>query len=289
MLSAQQISNAFAKIAGDSLELRPYALIDHSGVPGLVKHLTSTRQTWVSLFQGSNVENAISVAPILVALDINAASKAANQTLNWISEHCTYSSSLLLLASPLGIEALAHRLAARMDARLPDSLNVILRYFDTRVFAELMDVLDDSQKKGFLNPASQWWYVDRFGMLQTVTAAFAEQDTFVSPLTLNTAQQNAMIDASEPDQIAELLQDSVPTEYDELPYQDRFDFIKRHAQAAEDFGITTTHEKSFYCALALMYGEDFASQTAWRNGLDEIRSGALTLQKLTQQIEEKDE
>lgn len=286
MLSAQKIFDEFAKVSGISAALRLYALIDHSGMPGLTNQLTLAGAVWVSLFQGSNEENAIAVAPILVALDVNTSDK---RLLDWIGEHSAYSSSLLLLASPLSMEEFAARLTTRLDAKLPDDVNVMLRYFDTRVFAALMSVLDELQKTEFLNPASQWWYVDRRGALQTVAADFAPQDTFVAPLRLNSIQQNSLIDASEPDQIAELLQDAVPNEYDELPYQDRYDFIKRHAQTADGFSIKTTHEKSFYCALALMHGEDFASQPAWRNGLDEIRSGTLTLQKLTQQIEEKNE
>lgn len=289
MLNTQQIADEFAKISGTPAELRLYALIDHGGVPGLVKTLAGTGQAWVSLFKDSNEENALSVAPILVTLNIPAATENDNQLLDWICERSTYSSSLLLLASSLTMNELAHRLIARLDAKLPDNVNVMLRYFDTRVFAELMSVLDELQKTEFLNPASQWWYVDRRGALQTVAAVFALQDTFVAPLRLNLIQQNSMIGASEPDQIAELLKDTVPNEYDELPYQDRYDFIKRHAQTAEGFGVKATYEKSFYCALALIYGEDFAAQPAWRTGLDEIRAGALTLQCLAQHMEEKDE
>lgn len=289
MLKAEQIADAFAKISGVSLDHDLYALIDHSGMPGLLKALVSAGQAWASLFQGSNEENALSVAPILVALNIESVKTIRNPLLDWICEQSTYSSSLLLLASPLTLDELARRLTTRLEAKLPDSVNVMLRYFDTRVFAALMNVLDDAQKTEFLSPASQWWYLDRRGALQTIAAPFAPHDTFVSPLILNTIQQNRLIDASEPDQIAELLQDTVPNEYDELPYQDRFDFIKRFVQAAEGFGIKTTHEKSFYCALALMYGEGFAAQPAWRDGLAEVRAGTLTLQQLTQQIEEKDE
>lgn len=289
MLKTEQISDEFAKISGISAELYLYALIDHSGMPGLVTQLTSAGQAWISLFHGSNEESALSVAPILVALDIQAVTTTGNQLLDWICERSTYSSSLLLLASPLRREELARRLTARLDAKLPDNVNVMLRYFDTRIFAELMSVLDDSQKTEFLSPANQWWYVDRRGTLQTLAATFAPQETFAAPLRLNSIQQNSLIDASEPDQIAELLQDAAPNEYDELPYQDRFDFIKRHAQTADGFGIKTTHEKSFYCALALMCGEDFASQPSWRNGLTEVRAGTLTLQSLAQQIEEKSE
>ena len=80
-----------------------------------------------------------------------------------------------------------------------------------------------------------------------------------------------------------------PDEYGQLPHQDRFDFIVRHSQSAHALGINAMQEKSFYCALALMYGEDFASQPVWKNGLVHVQAGTLTLQKLAQQMEEKSE
>lgn len=289
MLKAEQIADAFAKISRTSAEHQLYALVDHSGMPGLIKALASAGQPWVSLFHGSNEENALSVAPILVALNIQTVTTTTNPLLDWLCERSTYASSLLLLASPLMLDELTPRLTARLDAKLPDNVNVMLRYFDTRVFAALISVLDDAQKTEFLSPASQWWYMDRRGALQTIAATFALQDTFVAPLKLNSNQQNSLIDASEPDQIAELLQDAVPNEYDEIPYPNRFDFITRHTQIADSFGIKATHEKSFYCALALINGEDFASQPAWRDGLNEVQVGTITLQRLAQQIEEKSE
>lgn len=127
------------------------------------------------------------------------------------------------------------------------------------------------------------------GIILIVKSLAPWEKTGVTPLTFNSIQQNSQIDTSEADQISELLRSSTPEAWAQLPHQDRFDFITRHLQAAQGFGITTMHEKSFYCMLALMYGEDFSSQPAWRNGLDQIRSGTLTLQKLTHQIEEKNE
>ena len=289
MSSAEQIYREFETFSATSADLRFYALINHGGMPGLVQQLTQTKHDWRNLFQGSTEENAMSVAPIVLPLERNPTSGTGQRMLKWIAEHGTYSSSVLLLASPLGMEALARRLASRLDAVLPGNINVMLRYFDTRVFAELMAVLDAAQKAAFLSPASQWWYVDRRGALQSVPATFASHDPWTAPVALDMAQQNSLIDASEPDQIAELLQSSVPDEYGQLPRQDRYDFIVRHSQAAQGFGIKTTHEKSFYCALALMYGEDFASQPVWKNGLTHVQAGTLTLKKLVEQIEEKSE
>jgi hypothetical protein len=289
MVSSEQISNAFEKISGASAGLHLYALIDHGGMPGLVKQLTSTGQAWVSLFQRSREEGAITVAPILLTLESNPENKTKNKTLNWISERSAFSSSLLLLVSPLSLEDLARRLAKRLDAQLPDNMDVMLRYFDTRIFAELMTVLDAQQKAAFLSPAQQWWYVDRRGVLQTIDSMFTNNDAFNSPLKLTTQQQNTLIENSEPDQIAELLFNNIPNEFEQLPPKNRFDFIQKHRQAAEALNINSTHEKSFYCAIALIQGEDFASQPAWQNGLAQVKSGLITLQKLAQKIEEEDD
>lgn len=289
MPSAEQVYREFETFSATSADLRFYALINHGGMPGLAQQLTQTKHNWRSLFQGSTEENAISVAPILLPLECHPTSGTGQRMLRWIMEHGTYSSSVLLLASPLSMEELARRLASRLDAVLPGDINVMLRYFDTRIFAELMTVLDAAQKAAFLSPASQWWYVDRRGALQNVPATFAPQDPWTAQVALDMAQQNSLIDASEPDQIAELLQNSVPDEYGQLPYQDRYDFIVRHSQAAQGFGIKTLREKSFYCALTLMYGEDFALQPVWKNGLAHVQAGTLTLKKLVEQIEEKNE
>ena len=248
MSSAEQIYREFETFSATSADLRFYALINHGGMPGLVQQLTQTKHDWRNLFQGSTEENAMSVAPIVLPLERNPTSGTGQRMLKWIAEHGTYSSSVLLLASPLGMEALARRLASRLDAVLPGNINVMLRYFDTRVFAELMAVLDAAQKAAFLSPASQWWYVDRRGALQSVPATFASHDPWTAPVALDMAQQNSLIDASEPDQIAELLQSSVPDEYGQLPRQDRYDFIVRHSQAAQGFGITIPRTKKVFIA-----------------------------------------
>lgn len=289
MLNIEQISAAFNNIEANSADLRLYALIDHSGMPGLVKKLAEAKHPWVSLFHGSTEEHAIEVAPILLPLHVNPATQGGRRIARWICERGTYTSSLLLMASPLDMDELARRLAIRLDAVLPDDMAVLLRYFDTRIFEMLMTVLDVSQKADFLGPAHQWCYVDRRGVLQTAKSTFAAEDKFAAPLALSVAQQNMLIDASEPDQIAELLLSTLPDEYGQRQYQDRFDFIMRHSLAAQALGVHATHEKSFYCALALLYGEDFSFDKSWRSGLAEVKAGNLTLQQLVEQMEEKND
>lgn len=254
-----------------------YALADHGGMPGLTKQLIRAKAEWLSLFEGSTEENALSAAPLLIKMKVESGKIKHRILVDWLAEHATYSSSLLFFASPLSMPELAHRLAARLDAVLPEEMEILLRFFDPRIFEELMSALTAEQKQNFLSLAHCWWFVDRRGQLQKVEATFADNEPFQAPLILTVVQESALLDASEPDQVAQLLRATVPEEYALLAASMRHDFILRHMKAAIQLKIKATHELALYCGLALLYGEDFAEQKNWQSLLQEVQIGKLSL------------
>jgi hypothetical protein len=262
-----------------------YGLVDHGGMPGLAKKLDQANIEWVSLFAGSKEENALSVAPLLFRIDTDGSGVQHRALLNWVGENGAYTSSLLLLASPLSMHELAHRLTRRLDGVLPEDIEIMLRFFDPRIFEQLMQVLSAEQKQAFLSVAHRWWFADRRGKLQDVAAIFSEADIHEIPLMLTVAQENALLDASEPDQVAELLLSGVPDEYLALQPPQRHDFILRHVASARLLGITATHELALYCALALLHGEQFATQENWQSGLQGVLAGTMSLEQAAQQFE----
>jgi hypothetical protein len=262
-----------------------YALVDHGGMPGLVSKLTKTKVEWISLFDGSREENALSVAPILFAIPADPTVSTNQQFAQWLGKHGTYTSSVLLLASPIGIAQLARRLALRLDAMLPGDMAIMLRFFDPRIFEELVTTLAPKQKQVFLSIASAWWFIDRRGHLQQVDSCFADTDQFEAPLILTAAQESALIDASEPDQVAEMLLAGVPEAYQALPQSLRYDFITRHMAAAKTVGMKATHELALYCSLALLFGEEFAAKPSSQSILLNVKAGKLTPQQAAEQIE----
>ena len=171
-------------------DARLYCLADHSGMPGLRRELDQAHVSWTSLFEGSGEAGAIEVAPFLFSLDEAFESGRAN-LIRWVAEHATYTSSLLMLATPLDLRELAARLARRLDASLPDQIDVMLRYFDPRVFEALTLALDDVQKDAFLGTADCWRWVDRGGAIHTMPARFHAADSFTPPLRLDTRQERA--------------------------------------------------------------------------------------------------
>ena len=285
MITHQDITNLPYADPSVQLDGQLYALVDHGGMPGLVKQLDRTNAQWISLFAGSRDEGALEVAPLLIAIDANQDAYQRQAMLNWLCEHGTFLSSLLFMVSPLPMVELARRLALRLDATLPDNMDIVLRYFDARVFEHLVAVLSEEQTRGFLNVAHRWWFVDRRGEMQAVDATFSEAETQEIPLILTVQQEGAMLDASEPDQVASFLLPVVPVEYAGLAPELRYDFIVRHMEAARILGVKATHELALYCVMPLLHGEQFATQAPWPAVLGEVQSGKRSLTQAVELME----
>lgn len=182
--------------------------------------------------------------------------------------------------------ALARRLALRLNAVLPDQMEVMLRFFDPRVFEQLMLVFSTPEKQAFLDLGSSWFLLDRSGKLLRYPSIFSTDDKWPILFELSVTQQDALIDSCEPDQIAELLRSGVPDVYRSVPLQEQHEFIVRNVALARSFGIHATHELSFFCALALLLGERFVEDKQWSLALDEVRKGVFTLQQAAESLEE---
>jgi hypothetical protein len=287
MLTCTNIYQACASYCRPVTDSFLYGLIDHAGLPGLSASLTESGAQWISLFESQDPD-ILSVAPLLVRIGTGQDGIRQRRVVRWVVEHGTYASCIVLMASPLPPQRLAARLAARLEGLLPENMDILLRYFDPRVFEQLMVVLSAEQKQAFLSVAEHWWFVDRRGQLQEVASKFARADNFVAPLELSTVQEAGLIDASEPDQVAQLLQSGAPNDYQTLRLGERHDFILRHIAAARGLGIHATHELSLYCALALFYGDQFATQKKWEPVLQDVREKKVSLAEAAAQFESND-
>jgi hypothetical protein len=287
MLTCTNIYQACASYCRPVTDSFLYGLVDHAGLPGLAASLTESGAQWISLFESQDPD-ILSVAPLLVRIGTGQDGIRQRRVVRWVVEHGTYASCIVLMASPLPPQRLAARLAARLEGLLPENMDILLRYFDPRVFEQLMVVLSAEQKQAFLSVAEHWWFVDRRGQLQEVASKFARADNFVAPLELSTVQEAGLIDASEPDQVAQMLQTGAPNDYQTVRLGERHDFALRHMAAARSVGIQATHELSLYCALALLYGEEFATQKSWQVALQEVQGKKISLAQAAEQMELKD-
>lgn len=289
MLTSQSLRNVCAAHATIHPTHNFYLLIDHAGIPRLDGKLHYAKLEWTSLFEGTTQANALSVAPLLILIGRASQKLRDGGFLTSVCERGVYSSCLMLIASPLPISALASRLTARLDAKISEDMDVLLRFYDPRVFEQLVDCLSTEQRNDFLSVGSAWWFGDRRGVLRAVEAQFSDEESFVSPLLLSDCQEHKLVDASEPDQVEEQLRLSLPNELSRLPPPERYDFIRKHMAAGRNFRITSTRELMLYCALALVYGEDFSARPEWSSNLDLIREGQLNLTSVVSELSESPE
>jgi hypothetical protein len=273
MLTSQSLRDVAATHATKHPNGFVYLLIDHAGMPGLHRELHKSKVEWASLFERTTQVNALSVAPILIRIQTRSPTLRDDWLLRWVCDTGAYSSSLILIASPLSMRVLAERLTARLDAKISEDMDVLLRFFDPRVFEQLVRFLSIEQRASFLSVASAWWYVNTIGELQAVEAQFSDEDAFCPPLTLSARQEHELVAASEIDQIEEQLRRSVPNEFARLAGAERHRFLARHIDRAREFRIRSTRELVLYCALALVYGPDFSTRPEWAPKLDLIRRG----------------
>ena len=246
-------------------------------MPGLIVQLKKSGLKWASLFDGSRDEGALEVAPILVQIRCGDKRAAGKTLMNWVFEQGRYSSSILFLCSPLDTSALAQRLAARLDVSLPDGVEMLLRFFDGRIFEALMMVLQAEQKTVFLNPARAWWFVDRVGNVHLCESCFSAVDPPHVLLVLNSAQEAALIDGSEIDQVAMLLGAVMPFEFESMHEVDRVSFLLKNTATARSYNIVSTNDLTMYCAMAMTHGDDFHLDSPWANRFMKIREGSLTM------------
>jgi hypothetical protein len=275
---------AFANQHSSAPDALPfYCLVDHAGMPGLHRELVRAESEWRSLFEGMREVGALSVAPLLI--HIEPRTPAGRGLLRWLSEHGTFASALLFVASPLLIDQLARRLAKRLDACISEDSVVLLRFYDPRIFEQLLNILTVEQRQGFLCCAKNWWFVSRRGELQGESAEVQLVDSFLPPLRLSAIQEFALLDASEGDQVIEQLQAALPDLYSAFPLSMRYDFVSRHIAAARELKISATHELALYCAMALAIGENFSSLPEWDEILCKVRDGEVHLADAVAQID----
>ena len=252
-----------------------YCLVDSAAVPSLHKKLATVTSPWVSLFEGSREENALSVAPILIVVAGESGMVAPNSLLSWLAEKGTFTSCLSFIRSRHAMREQARALTARLDARLEDRTDVLLRYYDPRVFEALLDILSERPLGALLAAAQEWWFVDRTGQVQRVRQVVPASGDAQENVELTEAQEFALVAASEPDQIAEILSENFPDELRSLARPLRHAFITGQIVTARQFNVASTYELALFCGLALVSGVDYHTEDPWLTVLQAVGRGEL--------------
>lgn len=214
--------------------------------------------------------------PFLLLWEGVTNNKPALRAVQTLCQEGCYACAVSVIDSTLELEQLASALTERCKVQLPEGMEMVLRFFDTRVIGPLIDTLDGDQKHSFFSCATQWLYSGRDGSLEVVPESTPEgADSFSAPLKLSHQQQNELIDAGEADLIIGLLVNANIEPLINLPVPKRHIVISNFLAEAKTWGLSETPEFAGYCCLALTIASDFASIAPWNQWLPEVKAGRL--------------
>lgn len=228
------------------------------------------------------------VTPFLLRIDTGIASHR-HQIAALVDAAC-YASALSVIDSALELRDLARVLTARTEVLLSDDMPMLLRFFDTRVLFALLETLTEAQCDAFLSCAVHWWAADREGAIVPCTRLDAGGvDAFTAPLRLTTAQEVAMITASEPDAVMDLLTTRGTPRFMAIPYPARYPVVRAIVERARGWGLRDLPDMQSFAMLCMLAGMDFDQREPWAALLPEVSDGRLTFNEALHRVAEQEE
>ncbi|SFC29775.1 protein of unknown function [Massilia yuzhufengensis] len=248
-----------------------YLLLDHGGLPGLINQLSRCNAQWTSLLHSTAEQSALTAAPILVLASEEGRSLVTQRFVDWLVLNGAYTSTVIILSSPLELGCMRESLVARLDAKLSEDVDAMLRFFDPRILENLTKVLTVEQADYFFCPAARWRYVNRDGEIREIRSNFSSQERIALPLILNQAQEIALLEASEVDQILDLLRSNYPRITATLSLPMQHDLVKQKISMARQDGLNSVLKIAIYIAIPLIEGEKFTEGSNWHCFLEKLR------------------
>lgn len=244
--------NATAKLLESNHQQNIFLLLDHGGLPGLSQQLQSCSTEWISLFHRTSEEGALAVAPILVLAASGGKISLSRGLFDWLKLHGTYSSSVMILVSSLDLTCMASRLGARLHITLAGGVEAMLRFFDPRVFENLLNILTKEQADDFLGVVSSWFYVDRTGRIAQAVENHGEVKSASTSILLSQEQEDCFLKASEVDQVLNSLRSSVPEPFLKIPYESQYEFVLESVIEARKENLGSVLQLSLYAMTRLL-------------------------------------
>lgn len=107
-------------------------------------------------------------------------------------------------------------------------------------------------------------------------------------MTLTDEQLEALIKASEPDQVSDILAQYTPKEFLAIPLQKRYSFVLNMIERASSIGISAPMDYAMYCGMMLLKGAEFDKSPGWATLREQILRGEITLAEAIEYVESEE-
>ncbi len=188
---------------------------------------------------------------------------------------------LWLLGGPQVPDAVFRQLTQRLDVVLDDDTEMLLRFYDPRVFGELLACLEEDPLQAFLGAFRTWAYLNRDGVLCKVApAASNQEDRYESPLRLSAQASAALLLSSEAGQVLNETLKRWPDDLQMLLKQQQFDLAKACCKHADTLDMDNLADKVLLLMWAAGQPTGYFDSKAWLIDRQRLKSGEQTLMSL---------
>lgn len=188
----------------------------------------------INCYLANEFEGLQKAAPLLVTIP---GEQRSNAHLRDILRHCAARPMISFIASRIPLSELSEHWRSLHRVSIVDEQRMLLRFADTRVLSVLPDILTPSQWLSYSAPLDKWLVLERTGAFTEIALAPAgtlpDQD-----IKLSEHQVDALLAASQPDAIIELLKNSMSDVVpDSLRNSDFYELIRGSCQLAASHGV----------------------------------------------------
>lgn len=273
--------------------LNVFALVDAAQDKVLWQRLTALAEHLPILASGAD-----DLSPHLIHL---GKAGALSETLRHALARPFKSTALSVLYTSLRLSRLRARLHQFASVALSGNLTMGLAFWDPAILGTLVGqgddntlhvkgpVLSEIQRNALLRDIVAWWYLDREENSHQIESSPATETDIpeISPLTLDQEQEDALVEASVPDQVLYHVETNTPTLFDaNLPHARRYRFIRAVLPSARQLGLTGMRDMTNFVALCLIYRQRMESDPQILHLLNEVQKKAITLDQAMRKMPE---
>jgi Domain of unknown function (DUF4123) len=279
----QAVVQRLADEVTESTQTFVYLVVDQSALPNIRKFWSSIAETSWAMILGDADQQPDSGSPFVMDVSNVSRSPDLQKLIRRLQEQAQFANCFCILQSELGCKKIANELRKRSCAELPDHLEVVLRFFDTRTIPLLPKLLSAAQYAQFVACAKTWHYIDRFGMAQLMPPATTDIDAeFVNPMVLNVEQEKLLIQDGLTDSVIDQLLTQRHPALHGLSPPEQFILVERVMNCGRPLGIDDTLDGTLFCYASFEHGQDFVEREPWRARLQQFRRNELSLRAALQ-------
>ena len=269
----------------DSPGQNVYFLLDQAGLPGVARELRKYSALQVKLFDDTKEQAAADVGPVLLLAAGNDTRLAVKGLFRWLDKYAGDAFSIIVMVSPLPFDAMRKRLSARLKIKLSEEMEAIFRFYDPRILASLISILSEPERDIFLGVASRWVYPNRSGGVDIINTRLQENDDFKEPFSISSQQEFKLLEASEVDQVLNLLRTIMPSKMAEFSVSEKYHLVKDLMCRAQTDGIESILGCAIFASIFIKGGSRVASSSLMQDVVKELRNTESDILKLNDLID----